>query len=386
MSLIIKLEPLYHRGKENIAVRFSCNKEIEQIVRQMKGASFSRTHHCWYLPFSKDSYNVLRLKTKDILAIDATLLKKYLEQRKSLPTLEQRKISKQRALLLRQHPLNTQNLQAFKAFHALLQLKGYSPNTIRSYANEFHCLLRLLGAVPVSDLTKQHIQSYLLWLLKHKGYSETHVHMAVNAIKFYFEQVEKRGREFYDIPRPKKPLLLPEVLAEKEVVSLLNKVQNLKHKVLLMTAYSAGLRVSELVNLQLKDIDSARMIIYIRQGKGKKDRVVPLSKTLLIHLRQYYKAYKPEKFLFEGGKGESYGTRSAQKVLAQAKKKANIAKGGSIHTLRHSYATHLLEAGTDIRYIQAFLGHNSLKTTMRYTHVTLPKVGNIQSPLDRLNL
>jgi site-specific recombinase XerD len=151
-----------------------------------------------------------------------------------------------------------------------------------------------------------------------------------------------------------------------------------------MASYSAGLRVSELVHLKITDIDPKRMTIHIREGKGKKDRMVPLSNILLELLREYYKSYKPKQYLFEGEGGGPYCPRSAQKVLHEAKKKAGIWKKGSIHSLRHSYATHLLEGGTDIRYIQSFLGHNNLKTTMRYTHVSRIKLENIGSPLDKL--
>jgi site-specific recombinase XerD len=284
---------------------------------------------------------------------------------------------------LQEYPLNKENLAAFTLFQQKLQLKAYSPNTLRTYCMEFHCLLRLLGNVVVSSLTKAHLESYLLWLVKKKGYKESHLHTAINALKFYFEQVEGRGKEFYDIPRPKKPLRLPHILAEEEVVALVRSTPNLKHRALLMTAYGAGLRVSELVNLKLGDVDSKRMMLFIEQSKGKKDRMVPLSKLLLEILRIYVKEYKPKLYLFEGEKG-AYSSRSAQEVLKEAKKRAGIYKRGSIHSLRHSYATHLLEGGTDIRYIQTFLGHNSLKTTLRYTHVMMPKMSNIGSPLDKL--
>jgi len=237
----------------------------------------------------------------------------------------------------------------------------------------------------VHSLTKAHIHAYLLWLLQKRGYSEVHVHTAVNALKFYFEQVEGRAKELYDLPRPKKPQKLPSILPEEEVLALIQKTENLKYRALLMTSYSAGLRVSELVGLKIRDIDSKRMMLHIREGKGKKDRMVPLSEKLLETLREYFRRYKPKQYLFEGDGNQPYSSRSAQLILQQAKAKAGIHKQGSIHLLRHSYATHLLEAGTDIRYIQAFGGHNSLQTTMRYTHVSRLKIESIQSPLDRLN-
>lgn len=388
MSEIFKLEPLYHRGKENIAIRFSSNAEIEQMIRQIKGVSWSQTHRCWYLPFSKDSYISLKQKLPEKTIIDSKALKAYLEQRKSVqPLLRNNVASRQRAELLLCHPLNEANLQAFTAFQALLQLKGYSPNTFRVYTNEFHCLLRLLSTVSVTDLTKEHIMAYLLWLIKKKRYSETHVHTAVNAIKFYFEQVEKRPREFYDLPRPKKPLKLPSILAEEEMVSIINNTGNLKHRALLMTAYSAGLRVSELVRIKIGHVDSKRMMLLIEQGKGKKDRMVPLAQRLLETLRQYFKSNRPKVYLFEGENGgEPISTRTAQRILATSKLKAKVYKKGSIHSLRHSYATHLLEGGTDLRYIKELLGHQSLKTTLIYTHVSIKNIGNVQSPLDKLNL
>lgn len=382
----IQLRPLYHRGKECISMPFSDNT-LHQIVKKIKGIRWSQSNRCWYMPLCKESYVIIKSYLEGVAILDNTHLKTYLQQRKSflVPSgKEEEQLSKQRATLLLQHPLSAENHKAFQAFQQLIQLKGYSASTLKSYSNEFHFLLRLLASVSVASLSKAHIQSYLLWLVNNKGYSEVHVHMAVNAIKFYFEHVEGRAREFYDLPRPKRPSRLPEILAEEEVVTLIRTTKNLKHKALLMTSYSAGLRVSELVQLKVRDIDPKRMTIHIREGKGKKDRMVPLSKILLDTLRQYYKQYKPKEYLFEGENGGAYCTRSAQKVLHAAKHRSGIWKKGSIHSLRHSYATHLLEGGTDIRYIQNFLGHNNLKTTMRYTHVSKVKVENIGSPLDKL--
>lgn len=309
-----------------------------------------------------------------------------MRQRRVLPPSKHSKgLPKRQVTLLLEQPLSPENLRAFESYQNLLKLKGYSPKTLKTYTGEFHRLLRLLGKVPVSSLTKGHVQSYLLWLIQKKGVSEAGVHTAVNALKFYFEQVEGRAKEFYDLPRPQRPQKLPAILAEEEIVSLIQKTANLKHRALLMASYAAGLRVSELVSLKIADIDSKRMMIHIHGGKGKKDRMVPLSKRLLETLREYFKHYKPKEYLFEGDKpGSPYSPRSAQEVLKGAKMRAGIRKKGSIHSLRHSYATHLLEAGTDIRYIQEFLGHSSLSTTMLYTHVSQFKIETIQSPLDKL--
>jgi site-specific recombinase XerD len=382
----VRLQPFHYRGEEVIGFDLLLDDSLEKEVRKLKGIKWCGEKGMWYMPLSREGYEKARDFFKDKLCFDATLLRQYLEQRKAAAMLlVNDRVSKKRAIILHDFPLSQDNLNAFQKFQQLLILKGYSPNTFRTYTNEFHLLLRLLKTVSVTTLDKKHVTSYLLWLIKKRGYSEQHVHTAVNALKFYFEQVEGRAKEFYDLPRPKKPQKLPSVLAEEEVTDLIRKTVNLKHRTLLMTSYSAGLRVSELVNLKITDIDSRRMMLHIRGGKGKKDRMVPLSQKLLHTLREYFRQFRPKEYLFETEKGEPYESRYAQAVLKEAKEKAGIWKKGSIHLLRHSYATHLLEGGTDIRYIQAFLGHNSLQTTMRYTHVSKLKIESIQSPLDKLN-
>jgi integrase/recombinase XerD len=386
MLPLLTLTPLFLSGKEQIRLVTQENS-LEEYIRRLSGVKWSQQHKCWYMPLSKEAYIAIKGALQGKAVLELSQLRQYLQQRKALPmpTNSQPLVIKQPAKLLLQYPLSKENLAAYTAYQNMLKLKGYSPNTFRTYTGEFHRLLRLLGSVCVNDLTKEHIQSYLLWLMEKKGASEIAVHTAVNAIKFYYEKVENRGKEFYYLPRPKKPIRLPVVLAEEEIISLIQKTSNLKHKALLMTSYSAGLRVSELVSLKIVDVDSKRMMILVRQGKGKKDRMVPLSRKLLDILKEYFKQYKPKEYLFESEQNRApYSSRSAQLILREAKAKAGINKGGSIHTLRHSFATHLLEAGTDVRYIQAFLGHNNLKTTMRYTHVSRFKIETLQSPLDRL--
>jgi site-specific recombinase XerD len=208
-------------------------------------------------------------------------------------------------------------------------------------------------------------------------------------VKFYYEQVLNREKFFWEIPRPKKPLKLPRFFNQDETASIIKAAGNIKHKAMLMLAYSCGLRVSEVVAIKIKDIDSKRMCILIEQAKGKKDRMVMLSPVLLVMLREYWKKYKPAKggYLFSGqNKGEAYSSRSLQLVLAAAKTKADILKPGSVHALRHSFATHLLDKGTDVTMIMKLLGHNDIKTTLRYLHVTNRDMLQIMSPLDDLKL
>lgn len=384
--LTLTIRPLYERGIEAIGVPQPLDKNLEYTIRKIKGIKWSGTYKVWYLPLNKPNFLLLADALKAKATLDTQLLKQYLEQRKSVQLLHNReRVSQKRAQILLQQPLSEENLEAFRQYQQLLLLKAYRPQTIRVYCNEFHLLLRLLKKIPVGSLTKEQVQAYMLWLLKRKRYSYTHLHTTINALKFYFEQVQGRQREFYDLPRPQKPEKLPAVLSEVEVVGLIQKTGNLKHRALLLTAYSAGLRVSELVGLRVRDIDSGRMLVHVHEGKGGKDRMVQLSEVLLETLRAYYKQYKPSEYLFEGDRpSEPYSTRSAQKIIKRAKLWAGVKKKGSIHMLRHTYATHLLESGTDIRYIQELLGHNSLKTTLRYTHVSKLKVVGIKSPADRL--
>jgi len=285
--------------------------------------------------------------------------------------------------------LNKENLAALQRFVELLRLKAYSASTIKTYRNEFLQLLQLLGNKTANELTPDDLRRYFLYCFDKLKLTENTLHSRINAIKFYFEQVLKREKFFWEIPRPKKKNELPKMFSKDEVAAIINSTHNRKHKTMLMLAYSAGLRVSEVVSLRTIDIDSKRMTIMIRQAKGKKDRLTSLSPVLLVMLREYAKQYKPDRkgYLFEGNsKGTCYSTRSLQEVLQEAKKKAGILKPGSIHSLRHSFATHLVDRGTDISMIQKLLGHNSIKTTLMYLHTSNKDLLRIISPLDDLQI
>ncbi|HVK96790.1 MAG TPA: site-specific integrase [Flavisolibacter sp.] len=282
--------------------------------------------------------------------------------------------------------ISQDNKKQLDLYIKILQLKAYSSNTIRLYTYELKAIMQLLQNRRIELLQPEHIKSYLLWLLQVKKVSETKVHSALNALKFYFEQVLKQPKIFFSIPRPKKPWQLPKVHAAEQVRRMIQLTTNEKHKTMLMVAYGSGLRLQEIINLQITDINSARMVIVVRRGKGKKDRQVNLSEKLLLQLRLYFRIYRPTKWLFEGMNNQQYGYRSLQLVFQQAKSRAGINMKGGIHTLRHSYATHLLENGTDLRLIQELFGHNSIKTTMRYTHVSTAELVKVKSPLDSLDL
>lgn len=212
------------------------------------------------------------------------------------------------------------------------------------------------------------------------------LNQAINALKFYYGSMLKK-KFIYEVKRPCKDKKLPVVLSKEGFAKILSSVDNIKHKAILMLVYSAGLRVGEVVRLKPEDIDSKRMLIHIRGAKSRKDRYSLLSETALESLRKYWKQYKPVKWLFEGFRDGRYlSTRTVQAIFEQAKEKAGIEKDVTVHSLRHSFATHLLEGGTDLRYIQELLGHTHSKTTEIYTHVSTKSLEKIVSPIDTLNL
>jgi site-specific recombinase XerD len=228
------------------------------------------------------------------------------------------------------------------------------------------------------------IKSYFLYCAEKLQMKESQINSRYNAIKFYYEQVMGRNKFLIDLPRPKAPSQLPKHISARDIKKLFEAVANAKHALMLKLCYGMGLRVSEIVNIKITDIDSGNMQVLIERAKGKKDRYANLPETILEDLRTYYKEYRPSKYLFEGQDGGKYSIRSVQNVFKSAMRKANINKEVGIHGLRHSFATHLLENGTDISYIQQLLGHESIKTTMIYAKVAQKDVKKIKSPLDNL--
>jgi site-specific recombinase XerD len=392
---IIELKPFFYGNKECLGIFFGKNNQIENIVRKQPGVKWSQTHKCWYLPLSEADYKKLYSALQPHATVNNSLLKEYLLRKKSIQQSQPATspASKKTSGNIKPVPaspaweLSKTNLAALESFTEQLKLAAYSNSTLRTYRNEFLQLLRLLKKKNVDDLAPADLRRYMVYAMEKEGLSENSAHSRLNALKFYFEKVLRREKFFWEIPRPAKPFQLPNVLGEKEITNLFNAVINLKHKAILFTAYSAGMRVSEVVTLRISDIDSDRMQIKIVAAKGKKDRYVSLSPVLLDVLRVYIKKseIRPLVYLFEGDKpGTPYSARSAQKLFQRAKQKAGIRKEISFHSLRHSFATHLLEKGVDIRYIKDILGHFSIKTTERYTHVKKETLVHITSPLDDL--
>jgi len=262
----------------------------------------------------------------------------------------------------------------------------YGDHTIHTYDSLFEEFINYYYRFDIDKIDELMIIAFLRYLVIERKVSVSYQNQSINAIKFYYERVLGGQRKVYLVDRPRSEKTLPVVLSEDEISAIIRATINLKHKTILMTIYSAGLRISEAINLRIKDIDSDRMQILVEQSKGKKDRYTLLSSKTLEIMRQYFQVYKPKVWLFEGQKGEQYSDRSIQAILKASVSKTNIRKRVTVHTLRHSFATHLLENGTDLRYIQTLLGHESSKTTEIYTHVTTKGFEQIKSPMDKLNI
>ncbi len=270
-----------------------------------------------------------------------------------------------------------------------LVLRGMAYGTRKSYGQHLRNFFNWLkdGQIEPARATREQIRAYLIRLAESGLVSATYCRGARAAIVFLYEATLKQGEKVRDLPRMKRPEQLPRVLSREEIVKIFKVTPFLKHKALLITAYSAGLRVGEVVRLKVCDIDSKRMSIRVTAGKGAKDRETLLSTTAVEVLREYFKAFRPKGWLFPGNTpGDHLSERAAQETFKDAKQKAGIIKPASFHTLRHSFATHLMEDGVDLRYIQELMGHGSIETTERYTHVTERGMQKIKSPLDNLKL
>lgn len=268
-----------------------------------------------------------------------------------------------------------------EVYLAKLETKQYAEATAKIYLSMFEKYINYYASIPLENLDEKDINAFIGHYQK-QNKSKSYLNQLINSIKFYYEVVNGMPHRFYNIDRPFKDQTLPKVISKASVLDMISKTTNIKHRCIIQLLYSAGLRRSELLNLKINDIDSKRMVIRITKAKGRKDRQTLLSKTALTDLRKYFKKYRPHSYLFEGQGNEKYSSTSVLNIVKTAAKKAKINAVVTPHMLRHSFATHLLEAGTDIRVIQTLLGHNSIKTTEIYTHVATNQIKVIKNPLD----
>ena len=383
----IKLTSATHQDQKIILIQFEKNDAIVTTLRaNFKTFAWSKTFSSWYIVRSSDFLNQFFKCFKGKFFIDYSAVEKVQMinalNAKSLSSRTQSEQTKSKPILA---PLNETQTKAIEQFVGYLKSIRYAENTIGTYSDAVKIFFRFFNDRSIESLEANDITFFNNNYILKYGYSASYQNQVVNAIKLFFRVVKNTKMEIEAIERPRREHRLPNVLSKEEVKAILNAHNNLKHKIMLSLIYSCGLRRSELLNLKPMDIDSQRNIIVIRQSKGKKDRIVPLSPKILEMLRVYYVTFKPKTWLFEGQtENEQYSEKSLQNVLKQSLAKCNITKPVTLHWLRHSFATHLLESGTDLRYIQELLGHSSSKTTELYTHVSTKNIQNIVSPFDNL--
>lgn len=335
-----------YKGTARIAVAFEKNAELITRIKTVEGSRWSQSLKVWHIPDSEE--NRVRFKLKPLSH--------------SIPSIE-----------------GIAQIEKFKQF---LRSKRYSESTIITYGEVLKSFLVFYREKPIAEISNEDVIVYNNEYILKNNLSASYQNQTINAIKLFFKIVHNSKMVLEELHRPKNAKKLPNVLSKEETLKLIDVTTNLKHKTLLALIYSSGLRISEAINMKITDIDSQRMLIHVKNAKGKKDRYTLLSTKVLGLLKEYYTIYRPVLFLFEGQFGGQYSSRSAQSVLHQSAKKAGITKQISLHTLRHSFATHLLESGTDLRYIQDLLGHSSPKTTMIYTHVSSTSLRKIINPFD----
>lgn len=378
----VKLYPWLHDGKDVVQIHYQRNEELTQLLRASTHMRWSKTMNCWYLVFYKNIIQDLYVLSKNHFYLDYSELKiKELEAPKAIKELIPLVVKSVIAL----PELSQESIGKLEEFRLWLNSKRYSQSTIDTYTETLKLFLRFFAHKALNEITNNDLILFNNEYILDNHLSASFQNQIVNSVKLFFLKVEDKKLDPALIHRPKRPKLLPNVLSKEEVKLILNAHGNIKHKAMLSLIYSCGLRRGELLNLKLTDIDSQRGLVIIRQAKGRKDRVAPLSEKILQLLRDYYSSYKPKYWLFEGqDKTSQYDEKSLSSVLKQALEKSGIQKQVSLHWLRHSYATHLLENGTDLRYIQEILGHSSSRTTEIYTHVSNKNIQRITSPFDNL--
>jgi integrase/recombinase XerD len=375
MLPIININPQKIGVKTYYYASFPFNRNLYTLFSSLNNCTWDSFEKAWVIDEAEFSLENILAHFKDKAEL--------IVQEKILKSVEYK-----RSLLRPIHflePLDDLKKEAIQTFIRYLNSKRYSPNTIKVYLDSISTFLRYFSMKDITDISNDDLIDFNNNYILKNNFSSSFQNQVVNAVKLYFSAIEHKKMDVELIHRPRREKVLPNVLSKEEVKAILNAHVNIKHKMMLSLIYSCGLRCGELLALHPVHIDSKRNIVLLKCAKGKKDRIVPLSPLILKMLREYYKIYKPKTYLFEGqNMGIPYDARSLQLILKQALQKTGITKSVTLHWLRHSYATHLLESGTDLRYIQELLGHNSSKTTEIYTHVSTKSIQQIKSPFDDL--
>jgi len=354
---MIYIESVYHREKLCIFFTGSLQGEAFKIINNHPKRSYSATHKKYYLPYSEELLREITEKLRHVVPLNTSRWKQPVEPIEiAIPSIYRETLIKMR----------------------------YSDATVENYLAQFKLFLTFIAPKSVNDITDEVIHAYMLYLVETRKVSISTQNQAINSIKFYLEHVCRGERKTYYVERPMKEWKLPTVLSEEEIQALFQCTINVKHRCIMFLLYSAGLRISELLTLRWENIDVQRGVIYVKNAKGKKDRITLLSKVAYSYLEHYKDKYNPQQWIFESPDKTQYSEKSVNNVIKYAAARAGIQKRVSAHTLRHSFATHLLENGTDLRYIQSLLGHENSKTTERYAHVTKKGFEKLASPLDTM--
>lgn len=357
------------KTEDRIYVKFDYNVEVIDLIKTFDGYYWHPGKKLWSINGGRENQrlfiNTLIIRDYKPIAVDIY---------QQVSNITKPNIYKPTSQVIPQEFMN------------YLILKNYSKNTIRIYTEHIVMFIDKFKDQDVTKLTIDDFTKYVQSIMSQTNYSRSYQNQMINALRLYYRVMHNRELDKFELPRPKKDKILPIVFSRDEIISLIKNTCNLKHKTIIILIYGTGIRLGESINILLKDVDFNRKLIHVRAGKGKKDRIVPLPEILVKQLDVYLKQYLPKEYLFEGLKNQQYSPRSVQKIFKQALARTDIQKNASVHSLRHTFATHALEDGIDIRLVQEILGHSNIKTTEIYTHITNATILNIQSPIDKLNL
>ncbi len=363
----------YHRQQEVVFIEFEKDFSIISALKSLQVVRWCEIKKLWYIPEIHFNLNNLFQSLKGIAWIDLSQLKKNFEN-ETKPDIESTSIK-----------ITDEQKENINSLKLWMMHKRYSSQTIKSYCDALKAFLSFNHPKKADEITPDDMVKFVNNYIFPKKLSASYQNQVINAIMLFFKEVLKSSINIEKFERPRREHNLPNVLSKEEIKAILESLTNIKHRAMLSLIYGCGLRRSELLNLKLQDISSMCNLLIIKCAKGKKDRVAPISDKIIAMLREYYKIYKPKIWLFEGQiREEQYSPRSLEQALKKSLVLAKINKPVTLHWLRHSYATHLLEAGTDLRYIQELLGHKSSKTTEIYTHVSQKNLQKIKSPFDDL--
>lgn len=375
-SIITKLVRGEHKGEARILVQFPYNTSLISKIKTIAGAKFSGSKKCWHIPDNAVSEAALRLAFAGLSEIVA--------DGKPVQTSDSLKKEEKPEPLQSLTPEIARQVEQFKKW---MEHKRYSSQTIKTYVDALNIFLKYIQPPSVHDIKNEDVVLFVTGYILPRKLSFSYQNQVVNALKLFYREIVRSNLNIMELERPRTQKKLPNVLSVEEVMLILQSADNYKHKTMLSLIYSCGLRRSEALNLKPHDIDSKRNILIIRNAKGYKDRVVPISDKMIMMINEYMRRSRPREWLFEGYvPGQRYSETSLQEVFKAALKKSGIIKNASLHWLRHSYATHLLETGTDLRYIQELLGHKSSKTTEIYTHVSNRELIKIRTPFENMDI